>query len=127
MALAAVAAGLPEAAAALAWGSVFVTAGYLAVFVLIGAAVRRAAVWSITFLILVERLLGAALSGLAQLCPGWLGIAAYDGMGPPGTDLHRDGVPGGGAALTRLALVTVAGLVLATWRVRHLRLTGGED
>lgn len=126
-ALAALVAGVGEAVGPILISTVFVTAAYLALFVLIGAAVRRAAVWSIAFLILVERLLGAALSGLAQLCPGWLGIAAYEGYAPLGTDLDRAGVPEGGSALLRLVLLTVVALALASWRVRHLHLTGAED
>lgn len=125
--LAAVAAGVPEAAGALVLAGVFGTAAYVALFVLIGATARRAAMWSITFLILVERLLGAALTGVAQLCPGWLGIAAYEGLGPAGTDLERDGMPEGSSAVVRLAVVTVLSLALAVWRVRHLRLAGSDD
>ena len=127
VALSAVVADVPDAIFPIVVSTIPTTAAYLAIFVTIGATVRRAAIWSIAFLILVERLLGAALSGLAQLLPGWLGIAAYEGLAPAGTDLDRPGIPEGGSAIVRLVIVTVVALALATWRVRHLHLTGGDD
>ena len=44
---------------------------YVAVFIAIGCFTRRTAVWSLAFVFLVERLLGAALTGIAQLSPTW--------------------------------------------------------
>ena len=41
------------------------------VFIAIGCITRRTAVWSLAFVFLVERLLGAALTGIAQLSPTW--------------------------------------------------------
>ena len=60
---------------------------YIALFVLIGAAVQRAALWSLAIVLLGERLLGDALAGIAQLSPQWLARTAYAGLGPDADDL----------------------------------------
>ena len=41
--------------------------------------------WSLAVVFLVERLLGTALSGIAQLSPMWLGRAVYADFGPTPT------------------------------------------
>lgn len=120
---AAVVAGVPEAALDLGVAAAAAAAGYVAIFVLAGAAVRRAVVWSLAFVVLVERLLGTALSGVAQWTPSWLGRAVYAGLAPGG-DLARAGIPQGGDGLVRLALLTAVALALTAWRLRRLRLTG---
>ena len=122
-ALAAVVAGVADRAPAMAAATLAGTAAYIAVFVLVGAAARRAVVWSLAVVILGERLLGAALDGIAQLSPGWLARAAYGGL-TGSEQLHRTGVPYGWAAVWRLALVTVAALVIAAWRLKSLRQAG---
>lgn len=122
-AVAAVVAGVPEAAAAVAWSALAGTAAYVAVFVMVGAAARRAVVWSLAVVVLIERLLGAALDGIAQLSPGWLARAAFGGLS--GADeLLRKGVPFGWAAVWRLVLVTVVALAVASWRLNSLRTAG---
>ena len=83
--------------------------------------------WSLAVVFFVERLLGSALSGIAQLSPMWQGRAVYAGLGPDTEDLLRDGIPEGWGAVVRLAILTVVFLVLASWRLRHLRLTGASD
>lgn len=120
---AAVVAGVPELAVDLGLAAGAAAAGYVALFVLAGAAARRAVVWSLGFVVLVERLLGTALSGVAQWTPSWLGRAVYAGF-TPGEELARSGVPQGGAALTRLAVLTGIALALTAWRLRRLLLTG---
>lgn len=127
MAGAALAAGVPGAVAPLVGVTVVAAGAYVAVFVLIGATVQRAALWSLALVLLVERLLGTALSGIAQLSPQWLARTAYGDLGPDAEDLLRGGVPSGAGALVRLALVTVVALAAATRRVRHLRLVGAAD
>ena len=124
---AAVAAGVPEAAAPLVLATVAAAGAYVAVFVLIGATVRRAALWSLALVLLIERLIGTALAGIAQLSPQWLARTAYGDLGPDADDLLRSGVPSGAGALVRLVLVGGVALVGATWRVRHLRLVGAAD
>jgi ABC-2 type transport system permease protein len=123
--LAAVVAGVPSAAGPLALAAAAGSAAYVAVFVLLGAVTRRAVVWSLGFVVLGERLLGTALSGLAQWCPGWEARAVYAKLGPDAADwLHRGGIPEGGSAVVRLAIITVAALVAAGLRLGHLRLSG---
>ena len=101
---------------------------YVAVFVAIGCITRRAAVWSLAFVFLVERLLGAALTGIAQLSPTWESRAIFVGLiDDPPSRLVRDGIPQGGDAVVRLVIVTVVALVVANWRMRHMRLSGASD
>ncbi len=126
-ALAAVVAGAPESAGTVALAGAAGAAAYVAVFLAIGCITRRAAVWSLAFVFLVERLLGAALSGIAQLSPSWEARATFVGLSGAPEDLVRDGIPHGEEALVRLALITVVALALATARLRHLHLTGAAD
>jgi hypothetical protein len=39
----------------------------------------------------------------------------------------RDGIPQGGDAIVRLAIVTIVALLLANWRMGRLRLSGAAD
>jgi hypothetical protein len=123
--LAAVVAGVPGGAAPLALAAAAGSAAYVAVFVLLGAVTRRAVVWSLGFVLLGERLLGTALSGLAQWCPGWEARAVYARLGPDALDtLHRADIPEGSAAVVRLLIIAVVGVVLAGLRLGRLRLSG---
>jgi hypothetical protein len=125
--LSALIAGVPEAAGPMALASLAGTAGYLAIFVFIGATFRRAAWWSLGFVLLGERLLGGVLTGIAQLSPMWLATMVYAGLAPGGAVLERAGMPTGGAAIGRLAVLSVAFVLLAVWRIRRLRLAGGAE
>ena len=97
-------------------------------FIAIGCLTRRTAVWSLAIVFLVERLLGAALTGIAQLSPTWESRAIFVGLlDDPPDRLVREGIPAGGAAVVRLLVVTVVALAIAVWRLRHLRLSGAAD
>lgn len=128
-ALAAVVAGVAEVAAAIAIAAAFGAAAYVALFEMIGVLARRAAVWSLAVVLLGERLLGDALSGIAQLSPLWLAGQAYAGFAEDdgGRRMLRDGVPQGGGALVRLAVITVVCLAVATWRMRHIRPGSADE
>lgn len=127
-ALAAVVAGTPESAAAAALAAALGSVSYVAVFIAIGCLTRRTAVWSLAFVFLVERLLGAALTGIAQLSPTWESRAIFVGyLDDPPSRLVREGIPQGGSAIVRLLLVTVVVLVVANWRMGHMRLSGASD
>lgn len=121
------AAGVPAAALPLALATTAGAAAYVGLFVFVGVAARRAALWSLGIVLLGERLLGTALSGIAQLSPQWLARSVYAGLGPDADELRRAGVPAGGGALVRLALVTAVTLLLALWRIRTVRLSGGDE
>jgi ABC-type transport system involved in cytochrome c biogenesis permease component len=127
VALSALVAGAPEAAGAAVIAAAAGSAAFIGLFVMIGCLVRRAAVWSLVFVFLVERLLGDALSGIAQWSPTWEARAVYAELAPGAEDLLRRGIPQGWGAVTRLAVITVFTLVVASWRLRHLRLTGASD
>lgn len=126
-ALSAVVAGAGASAAAAAAAGASGAAAYVAVFVAIGCIARRAAVWSLAFVFLVERLLGAALSGIAQLSPSWEARAAFVDFADAPADLVRAGIPHGSAALVRLGVITVVALAVAAVRLRHLTLAGSSD
>ena len=126
--LAALVAGTPESAwpalLAAAMGSI----AYVAIFIAIGCMTRRTAVWSLAFVFLVERLLGAALTGIAQLSPTWESRAIFIGfLDDPPSRLVREGIPEGSGAVVRLLIVAAVALGLAIWRMGHLRFSGASD
>ena len=123
-ALAGAVAGVPGAAPALALAAGAGAAAYVALFVLLGAITRRAVVWSLAVVALGERLLGTALSGVAQWSPSWEARAVFARLGPGADSLHRDGIPDGWGAVVRLGVITVLALAVAGWRLGRLRLTG---
>jgi hypothetical protein len=127
--LATVVAGVPEGAAAMAIAGAAGSAAYIGLFVMIGAAVRRAAVWALAVVFLGERLLGGVLSGIAQVSPMWESQQVYAGLADDhgGWRLLRDGTPNGWSAVVRLAVLTIVTLAVASWRLRHLKPRGGDE
>jgi ABC-type transport system involved in multi-copper enzyme maturation permease subunit len=127
-ALAAVVAGSPTSA-----GPAFVAAAvgsvaYIALFVAIGCITRRTAVWSLAVVFLIERLLGTALTGIAQLSPTRESRAIFVGLlDDAPSRLVRAGIPQGGSAVVRLVIVGLVALVVANWRMGHMRLSGAAD
>jgi ABC-type transport system involved in multi-copper enzyme maturation permease subunit len=127
-ALAAVVAGTPESAGAAFLAAAAGSVSYVAVFIAIACLTHRTAVWSLAFVFLVERLLGAALTGIAQLSPTWESRAIFLAyLDDVPSDVVRDGIPQGAGAIVRLAIVTILVLVVATWRMGHMRFTGASD
>jgi hypothetical protein len=141
--VATVIAGVPEGAGPMAIAAATGSAAYIGLFVMLGAMVRRAAVWSLAVVFLGERLLGGVLSGIAQISPMWESQQVYAGLperdGPRvlaevsgdfefvasddagGFLLLRDGTPNGWAAVVRLAVILAVTLIVAAWRIRHLK------
>ncbi|HSH59533.1 MAG TPA: hypothetical protein VK988_07815 [Acidimicrobiales bacterium] len=126
-ALSALVAGSPDAAGPAALGAAMGAVAYVALFVAIGAAVRRSTLVSLLWVFLFERLLGTALTGIAQLSPTWEARAVFTGLADVPADLVRRGIPSGWSAAGRLCLITAVALAVATWRLARLRLTGPED
>ena len=126
-ALAAALAGAAEHAGPIALATTAGAAAHVALFVAIGCITRRAAVWSLGVVFLVERLLGAVLSGIAQLSPTWEGRAVYVGLADTPSDLERSGVPEGWDAVVRLGVLTAVFLGAASFGLRRLQLTGARD
>jgi len=127
-ALAALVAGAPGAAGPALLAAAVGSVCYVAIFIAIGAITRRTAIWSLAFVFLVERLLGAALTGIAQLSPTWESRAIFVGLlDHPPRRLIRAGIPEGWGAVVRLAVVTLVALALANWRMHHMRLSGATD
>lgn len=126
-ALAAVVAGASDSAWAAGVAGAAGAASYVAVFVAIGCVAKRAAVWSLALVFLVERLLGTALSGIAQISPSWVSRSVFAGWADVPSGLAREGVPHGGAGLVRLAVITAIALAVASVRLDHLRLSGSTD
>jgi ABC-2 type transport system permease protein len=127
-ALAAVVAGVPAAAGPAFVAAAVGSAAYVAIFIAIASLTRRTAVWSLAFVFLVERLLGTALTGIAQLSPTWESRAIFIGfLHDAPTRVVRTGIPAGGAAIVRLTLVTIVVLAVAIWRMGHMRMAGATD
>ena len=64
----------------------------------------------------------------AQLSPTWESRAIFVGyLDDPPSRLFRDGIPQGGSAIVRLLTVTVVALLVANWRMSHMRLSGASD
>ena len=126
-AAAAVVAGAGSHVGPVALAAVFGSMAYVAVFVAIGCVAKRAAVWSLAFVFLVERLLGAALAGIAQLSPSWLARATYVELADAPERLVRDGVPHGTAGVVRLVLITAVALALSARQLRRMHLSGSSD
>ncbi|MDQ6728218.1 MAG: hypothetical protein M3066_18965 [Actinomycetota bacterium] len=127
VAASAVAAGAPGSAGPAAVAAVAGSGAYLALFLAIGATFRRPVVWSLALVIIVERLLGAGLAGIAQLSPGWLAQSVLVGLTHAAADLERSGIPAGWSAVGRLVLVAAVGLAIATRRLRRLRPASAAD
>jgi hypothetical protein len=128
VALAAIVADAPSLIGPIVLAASVEVVTYLAVFIAIGCLTRRTAVWSLAFVFLVERLLGAALTGIAQLSPTWESRGILIGLiDVVPVRIERDGIPHGWFAVGRLAIVTAAVLSIAVWRLRHLRLAGAAD
>jgi ABC-2 type transport system permease protein len=123
----AIVAGAPSSAGAAALAAIAGAGAYLALFLAIGAGFRRPVVWSLVLVIIVERLLGAALAGIAQLSPGWLAQSVLVGLTAAGADLGRKGVPAGWPAVGRLVLVAIVGLAIAARRLRSLKPASSAD
>ena len=84
--------------------------------------------WSLAFVFLVERLLGSALTGVAQLSPTWESRAIFLGyLDDVPSRIVRQGIPSGGAAVVRLGIVAIVALLVAIWRMGHMRLSGASD
>lgn len=126
-AAAALVAGVPESAAPAALAGAVGGSAYVAVFMAIGAIAKRAAAWSLGLVFIGERLLGEALSGIAQLSPSWEARALFVGLADAPAGLTRDGIPHGPGAIVRLATIVVVALVLAASRLRRLRLAGASE
>lgn len=127
-ALSAVLAGVAENAwpafLAAAVGSV----AYVALFIAIACVTRRTAVWSLAVVFLVERLLGTALTGIAQLSPTWESRAIYAGLADDVPQrLQRDGIPDGYGAVVRLVIIAAVSLAIANWRMTRMQLSGASD
>jgi hypothetical protein len=127
-ALAALIAGDTDGVPAVVIASAFGSMAYIAVFIAIGCVARRAAVWSLAFVFLVERLLGTALTGIAQWSPTWESRAVFVDFSPGApASIVREGIPAGGGAIVRLIVITVIALLIARWRLSRLRIEGAAD
>lgn len=126
-AVAALAAGVPEAALSVGLAASTGSAAYVALFVMIGSVTRRAVAWSLAVVLIGERLLGAAVTAIAQLSPAWVALAVFAGLGPGTDSLVREGIPQGWAAVSRLLAITAVSLAISAWRLGHLRVSGPSD
>jgi ABC-type transport system involved in multi-copper enzyme maturation permease subunit len=123
-AMGALVAGSPERVGPAVVAAVAGTAAYLAVFLAMGAGLRRAVVWMLVLIGVVEPALGGLSSRVAQVSPEWLSLNVLAGLSGADT---RDGVPAGWGAVVRLAVLTAVALVVAIAGVRRLRAETALD
>ena len=101
---------------------------YVALFVALACVTKRTAVWALAIVFLVERLLGAALSGISQLSPTWEARAIYVGLADDvPRRLEREGIPTGMAAVVRLAIICAVALFIAVRRMPKMHLASASD
>lgn len=126
VALGAIVAGAPSSV----WPAVVAilagSAAYIALFVAIGVTFKRPVVWSLVVILLIERLLGAVLTGIAQITPGWLAQGTLVGLNHV-SGLRRIGIPHGWSAVGRLVIVTAVLLALAVRGVRRVKPASASD
>ena len=127
-ALNAIVGGVPESA----WPAFLAAAAggiaYVGLFIALACITKRTAVWALAIVFLVERLLGAALSGIAQLSPTWEARAIYVGLADEvPRRLEREGIPTGMGAVARLVIITAGALAIATWRMPKIHLASASD
>jgi hypothetical protein len=103
------------------------SSAYIALFLMVGVLVRRAALWALAIVLIGEWLLGATLTGIAQLSPLWQAQQVLVGLWEDGDLIERTGMARGAGAVVRLAVITVVGLLVATWRLGRMRPVGGGD
>ena len=97
---------------------------YVALFVPLSLFTRRALVIGIGYTLVWEGALSNLLPGIANLSIRQYALGAADAF----FQLHRDPsrLPST-TAFTLAAILIVAGLVVATWRLRRFELTGSSD
>jgi hypothetical protein len=128
LALAAVIAGVPEAVGPMVVAGAMGAAAYIALFLMLGVVTRRSVLWVLSVVLLVERLLGTQLSGIAQLSPLWQAQQTFAGLWDEGGHhIVREGMPEGWSAVARLVLVGAVCLLVATWRLAHMQPFAGDD
>jgi hypothetical protein len=125
--LASIIAGVSDAAGSMALAGIFGSGTYIALFMMIGVVTRRSALWSLAVVLLGEWLLGAQLSGIAQISPRWEAQQVFAGLWGDGGLIERDGMPSGWSAVIRLVVVGVVCLVVASWRLGRMRPVGSAD
>jgi len=122
-------AGVPEGVGPMVIAAASGSAAYIGLFVMLGVMARRSAVWALAVVFLGERLLGSALSGIAQISPMWEAQQVYAGLVDDGDGwrLLREGTPNGWGAVVRLATILVVTLAVASWRLARLSPTAGDE
>lgn len=96
--------------------------GYAAVFVPLGYLMSRAVLAGLGYIIVVESILGAAVSGLAQFSIWRISASIYADLapvfGPDAQELLNGVTPGVGGGVLKIGGVVVVGLVVLVWALR---------
>lgn len=98
--------------------------GYAAVFVPLGYLVPRSILVGLGYIIVVESILAAVVSGLAQLSIWRIALSIYADITPYWDDPNAGDMlgpvtAGVGGGVVKLAAVLVVGLVVLTWALRR--------
>lgn len=98
--------------------------GYAAVFVPLGYLLPRSILFGLGYIIVVESILAAVVSGLAQLSIWRIALSIYADV-TPYWDVQGAGevlgpvTPGSGGGIAKLAVVFAIGFVTLTWALRR--------
>lgn len=97
--------------------------GYAAIFVPLGYLVPRAILVGLGFIVVVESILAAVVTGLANLSIWRIALSIYADIAPTWNSENAGDVlgpvsPGVGGGLAKLGVVLVLGLITLTWALR---------
>ena len=96
--------------------------GYAAVFVPLGYVVPRSLLVALGYVIVIESILAAAVTGLAQFSIWRIALSIYADLlpsfGGEAANVLGPVTPGAGGGVVKLAGVLVAGVGLLTWALR---------
>lgn len=96
--------------------------GYAAVFVPLGYIVPRSLLVGLGYVIVIESILAAAVTGLAQFSVWRIALSIYADLVPvfggEAANVLGPVTPGAGGGMVKLAGILVAGLAVLTWAFR---------
>jgi ABC-type transport system involved in multi-copper enzyme maturation permease subunit len=98
--------------------------GYAAIFVPLGYLVPRSVLVGLGYIIVVESILAAVVSGLAQISIWRVGLSIFSDVTPYWDQLNAGDMlgpvtPGVGGGLIKLAVIMVIGLATLTWALKR--------
>lgn len=98
--------------------------GYAAVFVPLGYLVPRAVLVGLGYIVIVESILGAVVTGIAQLSIWRIALSIYADIEPAWASAGMDEMlgpvtPGAGGGVLKIAAILITGFIVLTWALRR--------